>query len=304
MIAKHTNRGLTWVDVESPTQEEIRDLAKEYDLNPLVAHELSSPSVKPKVDLYKDFVYLILHFPRFRRDRTSEQSQEIDFVVGKKFLITVRYSGNDVLAIFSRLFEASAVLGKGDFGAHGGFVFSRMIERLYESVLNELSVGSDSMRSIEQKIFDGKERQMVVALSKLSRNLLETKRSLALHRDVLESFVVAGRMLFGETFAFQLQTLIGSYSRVGNALDSNLALLAELRETNNSLLDTKETETMRIITVIAFLTLPASVITNFFQMSTVHTPLVGGSFDWVIIVSFTLLGTAFLFLLAKRKQWF
>ncbi len=304
MITKHTNRGLSWIDVESPTQDEIRALAKEYSLNPLVVHELSAPSVKPKVDLYKDFIYLILHFPRFRRDRNSEQSQEIDFIVGKKFLITVRYSGNEVLHVFAKLFEASAVLGKGDFGTHTGFVFSRMIERLYESVLNELSVGSDSMRDIEQKIFDGKERQMVIALSKLSRNLLETKRALALHRDVLESFAVAGKMLFGESFAFQLQTLIGSYGRVENAVDSNLALLAELRETNNSLLDTKETETMRIITVIAFLTLPASVVTNFFQMSTAHTPIVGGPFDWLIIVSFTLLGTALLFLLAKRRQWF
>jgi len=304
MIQRHANRGFTWVDVESPTQEEMRDLAKEYNLNPLVVHELSASSVKPKVDLYKDFIYLILHFPRFRRDRTSEQSQEIDFVVGRKFLITVRYSGNDVLDIFSKLFEANVVLGKGNFGAHGGFISSRMIERLYESVQNELSVGSDSMRDMEQKIFDGRERQMVVALSKLSRNLLETKRSLVLHRDVLGSFAVAGRMLFGETFSFQLQTLIGSYGRLENALDSNLALLAELRETNNSLLDTKETETMRIITVIAFLTLPASVVTNFFQMGTAHTPIIGGPFDWVIIVSFTLLGTALLFLLAKQKRWF
>lgn len=304
MITRRSLKTVLWVDAESPTQDEIRALAMEFHLNPLVGHELSAPSRKPKVEMYAKYIYLILHFPRQRRDRNAEQNHEIDFIVGKKFLITVRYTASEPMHVFSKMVETNVTLGKNEFGTHAGFLFFHMLGKLYESVHYELSAGSDSLRDIEQKIFDGKERQMVVSLSLLSRNLLEIKRALSLHRDVLESFAVAGKMLFGQEFAFQLQTLIGNYGRVEKAVENNLALLVELRETNNSLLDTKENETMRVITVIAFLTIPVTVITNFFQLSTSHTPIIGMPYDWVIIVSLTLLGTSVLFWFAKKKQWF
>jgi magnesium transporter len=215
MLTKHTHRGLVWIDLESPTQEEIREIAANYRLHPLVVHELSAPTLKPKVDFYADFIYLILHFPRLRkgaeRDERSRGSgdQEIDFIVGKKFLITVRYGGSDAVQVFGKLFDSSAILDKRALGAHAGFIFFHLLSKLYEDLLHEIAVVRETLQDIENRIFEGEEREMVLSLSRVSRDLLDFKRSLSLHRDVLESFEVAGAKFFGENFRFHLRTLSG-----------------------------------------------------------------------------------------------
>ncbi len=303
MLTKHVHHTLVWIDLESPTQEEIRSVAKEYRLNPLVVHELSAPTLKPKVDLYEDFIYLILHFPKLRRGNRAEQDEEIDFIVGKKFLITVRYSGSEAMHIFSKMFETSAVLDKHGFGSHAGYIFFHMISKLYETLLHELAAVNEVLREIENQIFAGEEREMVMTLSKTSRDLLDFRRSLALHRDVLESFEVAGRKLFGNDFGFHLRTLIGDYYRVEHTVQSNSAFLSELRETNNSLLSTKQNEVMKTLTILAFIALPATTVLSLFQIETSARPIVGSRFDfWILVL--LLIGIALsLYSWFRHKRW-
>ena len=302
MITKHTNRGLTWIDLESPSQDEIRSIAKTYNLNPLVVHELSAPTLKSRVDMYEHFIYLILHFPRLRHNK-EEQDQEIDFIVGKRFLITVRYGTNETFHYVSKMFDASATLNKGDFGAHAGFIFFFLLGKLYESLNHELQAVQESLRSIEERIYSGEERDMVICLSKVSRDILYFKRSLSMHLDVLQSFEIAGTKLFGAAFAFHLRTLIGDYYRVEHSVLGNVAFLSELRETNNALLSTKQNEIMKTLTILAFIALPATTVLSLFQINAVSRPIIGMQFDfWIILL--LLIGIALgLYMWFKYKRW-
>ena len=71
------------IDIESPKQDEIRKLMEEYLIHPFVAEELLLPTVKPRVELYDDYIYLILHFPLQNILIQKSVMQEIDFIIGK-----------------------------------------------------------------------------------------------------------------------------------------------------------------------------------------------------------------------------
>lgn len=303
MLTKRTHRGLVWIDLESPTQEEIREIASSYRLHPLVVHELSAPTLKPKVDFYESFIYLILHFPRLRRGNRGAADQEIDFIVGRKFLITVRYGGSDAVHLFSKTFEAHALLGKHTFGPHAGFIFFYLICKLYEELLHEIAAVRETLRDIENRIFTGEEREMVHSLSRVSRDLLDFRHALSLHRDVLESFELAGIRLFGENFRFHLRTLSGEYYRVEHAVTGNAEFLAELRETNNSLVSTKQNEVMKTLTILAFIALPATTVLSLFQIDSVSRPIIGTRFDFWILVLLLIVIAFSLYSWFRRKKW-
>ncbi|MDO8564499.1 MAG: magnesium transporter CorA family protein [bacterium] len=302
MIRKLHHRNLIWVDLEAPTQDEIRQVAREYHLNPIVVHDLSSPTLKPKVDLYDRFIYLILHFPKFR-NQNGKSDQEIDFILGKKFLITVRPTAHESVHLFAKLFEAQAVLDKDVFGPHAGFIFFQMLRALYESLMHELSIIKDELGRIEGHIFSGEEKDMVKALSNVSRHLLDFKRSLSLHRDVFESLELAGRKFFGEQFSFELRALLSDYFRVEHAMQSNVEFLTELRETNNSLLSTKQNEVMKTLTILAFIALPATTVLSLFQIETSARPIVGSRFDFWILLLIVACIAAGLYVWFRRKKW-
>ncbi len=310
MLKKYTTQNITWIDLEKPNREEIRSLMAEYKLHPLVANELLLPTFKPKVDLHKNFIYLILHFPAFKHScgENDDYNREIDFVIGKDFLITTRYGANDPLQKFSKIFEVNAILDnkndRSDRNEHAGFLFFRIARRLYNALTDELDYIEDLQKDIEKNIFSGNEKQMVKEISRLNHNLLDFKQATVYHREVLDSLEIAGEKFFGEDFSFYLKDIGNKYRKVSHIVERNRENLKELRETNDSLLTTTQNETMKIFAILAFFTFPMSLIASLFGMNTETTPVLGMRGDFWLIIFGMILASGFMFWFFKYKKWF
>ena len=303
MISVYKHKHLSWIDVESPTPEEVRSLMEKYDIDPLVADELLLPTLKPRVDVYPHFLYLILHFPALRHTHNNDRNQEIDFIIGKDFLITTRYDNIDPLHKFSKVFEVNSVLNKSDIGEHAGHLFFYMVRKLYKSLEHELEYISDSLTLVEDEMFEGHEKEMVLALSTISRDLLNLKQAIYPHQEILSSFREGGVRFFGEKFSYHLDSIIGEYYRVKNSVSAHSEILDELRETNNSLVSTKQNEVMKVLTIMAFVTFPLSLIASVFGMNTNYLPIVGLPFDFLIVMGIMAFATVCFFVFFKYKKW-
>ena len=111
------------MDVVSPTGEEVRELMEEFTLDPLIAEELMVPSVRNRVDARDDYFYAVFHFPTFKHlHDVASEPLELDFIVGKKWIITARYVKIDPLHQFSKLFEIETILNRKEMGEHAGNV--------------------------------------------------------------------------------------------------------------------------------------------------------------------------------------
>ena len=276
----------------------------EHNIDPLVAHELTTPTPRPKVELHKDFIYCIMHFPAFKHTHSiDDTNQEVDFIIGKDYVITTQYDTIDALHRFSKILEVDEILSKGTFDSTAGFVFFRILKEMYKSLFDEIVYIEDWIEEIEKRIFKGKEREMVIALSEVSRNLLDLKKVTNLHKDVLNSLEITGAKLFGEHFAFHVKAVLGEYYKIHNTISGNMESVQELRETNDSLLNTKQNEIMRFVTIIAFIFLPFSVVSGLFQMNTAGTPIIGQPHDWIAIVGIEIAVVVILYMVAKIKKW-
>ncbi len=303
MITKYKHKDLVWVDLESPTQEEVRSVMEEFSINPLAADELLLPTLRPKVDVYDNFIYLILHFPASKHSHNAQANQEVDFIIGKRFLITTRYDTIDPIHKFSKVFEVNSILDRSDIGNHAGYLFFYMIKKLYKSIEHELESIEDSLDDIEEKIFNDKEREMVREISNVSRDLLNFRRALMLHKDILLSFEGAGKKFFGEAFGYHLRTIIGEYYKVHGEIRFHVESLKELRQTNDSLLSTKQNETMKIFTIMAFVVFPLTVVTSLFGMNVENMPVVDDENAFLIIIGIMFLTAMLFFLFFKYKKW-
>lgn len=300
-------KDVTWVDLENPTQEEAREIIDEFGVAPIVANELLSPTLRPRVDAHQKFIYLILHFPSATSphadDATTKHTNEINFVLGKNFIITTHYNPIDTIDDFSKVFEVNSILDKSDMGDHAGYVFFYMIRDFYKQMLNRVEVVRDFMDDTESRIFHGEERQMVQEISRINRILLTFRESLSTHKEVLESFEIAGQNFYGEKFKYHLRSIVGEYYKVATSINNTREYLNELRDTNDSLLSTKQNEIMKTLTIMAFVTFPLSLLAAIFGMNTVYTPFIGKENDFLIIVILMLILTFIMFIFFRVKKW-
>ena len=303
MISRYHYKKLVWVDVQSPTQEEVRQLMEEFAIHPLVADEMLAPTLRPKVDLFPDFIYLILHFPTISHAHDGGRDQEIDFVVGKDFLITTHYDHVDPLHEFAKIFEVQSILEKTNIGDHAGYILFHIMRELYKMLDLELDHINHDFGDIESKIFSGRERDMVTAISHVNRDLINFKQTLRPHKEVLESFEIAGTKFYGESFDYYLRTIMGEYYKVSSILEGHRETLLELRRTNDSLLTTKNNETMRFLTIMAFFTFPLTLVASVFGMGAQGTPIINYPNGFWIILGILGLGAIAMIAFFKHKKW-
>ena len=302
MIARYKYRDLEWIDIESPTHEEVRKIMEEFDIHPVVADELLAPSLRPRVDHYEHFIYLILHFPAIRHTHKSK-AQEVDFIIGKKFLITVRYELLDPLHKFSKVFEVNSILDKSEIGEHAGYLFFYMMRKIYASLGHELAMISSLLKEVEDHVFNGEEREMVEKLSQVNRELLEFHRALRMHKGTLASLAIACGECFGKDFRHYVENISGEYFKVEELLEDQKDVLSNLRSTNDSLLSTKTNEAMKVLTATAFLMLPATLIGQLFGMNTDSTPILGTPCDFWIIIGIMFVVALTTLMVFKSKKW-
>jgi magnesium transporter len=304
MLKTQNYKSITWIDSESPTKDEARELMEKFDLSPEVAQDILLPTFKDKITCFKDYIYLVLHFPAFKHTHNKSHRQEIDFVIGKGFIISNRYESIDAMEKYAKIFEVNSILDKNEAEIGPGELFLAMMRTIYQSLSDELDSINYLLREAEKNIFAGKEKEMVFELSKVGREIINFNHIITPHGNILETLQENSEKILGKDFALELSKIINEYHKISKILENVTEVLRELRETNNSLLSTKQNEIMKTLTVFTFFALPFGIITGFFQMNTINTPIVSNENGWFIIVGIEVIVLTTVYLIARNKKWF
>lgn len=303
MITRQKYRETIWVDLNQPTEEEATAIVSEFGLNPFIVHDLVSPSYKSRVELHKDHLYLILHFPVFKHSHSGEHKQEVDFIIGRNFLLTIRYDTIDPIEKFLKLVEVNSILNRDSEPDGAGALFFAIVNEIYVSLFNELEYVETWINKIELNMFNGHEREMVYALSDVSRTLINFKKATSFHREVLKNVQAYGAKIFDEHFVEHTAKALHEYNKFEENLNNTAASVTELRETNNSLVSTRQNEIMKTLTIISFVTFPLMLITAIFSMNTSFIPIVGYKYDFWVVICIMLFVSLCMLLFFKHKKW-
>ncbi len=303
MVNKHKYKEIVWVDIESPTRQDVESLIADFQIHPLVAEELMKPSERAKADLYGKYIYLILHFPKYKHAARDEYIREMDFIIGKNFIVTSHFEPLDLFMEVSKKLETRSILDKTENTENPGLIFYDVMKFLYKNVEHELDHIKRDLAIIENEIFAGNEDKMVHALSRINKTLIDFRYPLKLHDEILDSLDIREERLFETKNEHYTAMVIGEYKKIWGRMENNRDLLMDLRDTNDSLFSAKTNSIMKNLTIMSFLTFPLTLMTGIFSMNTTETPLTGLANGFWIILGTMAATTIFMITLFKYKRW-
>lgn len=304
MVTRHARGSITWIDMESPTRQEVAEVVKEFGIDARVEEEIVTPTPYPLVVSSPAYQYLILHFPT-TDPRGGARSQEIDFIVGKDFMVTARYEVIDSIHNLHKVFEAEELLGLPSKRANPEGLLERILRHLYSSLGEETEQIARMLERIEGEIFSGRERQNVVNISKVSRILLRFDTTLRRHEDPLTTFLRAltESEFFGSDFAHHARHILAERNHAASLVASYRAAANELRETNDSLLNSNQNEIIKRLTVITFAAFPLTIITGTFGMNSQNIPFTNLPYFFPLVVCVMIFAAGSLLLYFRHKKW-
>ncbi len=304
MISRNEYRGGVWVDLEQPTEEEIQSVVQEYAISKQFEKELVSPTPFPMVAADGGAVLLVLHFPAHGAENGDTVNQEVDFVVGKHFIVTVRYEVIAPLYHLKKLLEAQKLVGEKDT-ITTDVMLEILFAHLYTSVRDHTDHAVDNVERVEHEMFDGHERETIRAISNINREFLHIEALLANQEEPLSRFLatVAEHVSFGPSFAERSERIRAERAQVARLITTHRAIAAELRRTNSSLLEVRQSEIMKTLTTVNFIFLPLGLITWTFAMRTEGTPLIDSPNAFWIVLGIMFGVALVLTLFFMRKRW-
>ncbi len=288
MIKKVESGSAVWIDLKSPSSEELSGIAEQYGLDSFTVSELLSKSVLSGVRVYDNYIYVILHFAG---------DVEVDFVIGSDFIITVRYQNMETINELRKIYNnPNSHLAPAE-------LFYKVVGALYSEIEDQLIILRSHIKYIEESVYSGKEKEMVVELAKSGKNLLDMQMALEPHKEVIDSLSSGSMRAYDKNFKRNMILLQNKLYELNRRVIRLTALQEELRATNDSLLSVKQNTIMQMFTIIAFVTLIPALITSIFGMNTKYMPLINHKYDFWLVILLMIIASVSVFAFFKHKKW-
>ena len=300
-----------WIDLLDPTREQLgAQLPKEVHdraLDQLLQPAQHDDDPRPKLESHGDYVFGIFLVPVVVRDEDTVFYQEIDVVMTRELLVTIRKTPPDGRPAWEPRSAQEACRTEDNTAE----MMYHLVDDIAESFLDLVDDLNEEIDELEDHVEEWSAERVRTRLSLLRHDLLHIRRTLAPTRDAVRE-IVDNRIEFegDEMFTHDVELNFGNaYDKLLRAADNlELArdLVAGVRDYHQAKIANDQNDVMKRLAVIATTFLPLAFLTGFFGQNfeyLVNSVEVPEWTFWVLGVGLEIVAAIGLFALMKWKRW-
>ncbi len=294
---------LTWVNIERPTEQETEYLAQHYPFHPLDLDDCLSRIQRPKIDEYKDYLFLVLHFPVFNIEARVTTPSQVSVFISENYLITLHKGELKPLVKLFKECQIDEDSRQENFSQGSGYLLYRVVDRLVDYCLPILNKIGNNIERTEDNIFASSGMPRAIEdISILRRDVISFRRIIWPMRAVIGSLEPKIRRFNKMDMAVYFGDMTDHVDKIWDALDEYKEVIEGLNAAHDSLATNRTNEVMRMLTIIATILLPLTVVASVYGMN-IPLPFQNSGYSllfvlaiWVVIVS----GMLYFF---RRHHW-
>ena len=258
---------LTWINIEVPTKQETDYLATNFPFHPLDLDDCLSRIQRPKIDVYDKYLFLVFHFPLFSKELRVTTPSQVSVFIGENYLITLHKGELKPLVKLFKECQVDKVFKKEYFSQGSGYLLYRIIDRLVDYCFPILNKIGANIETVEDTIFSDRARGTVREISALRRDVISFRRIIWPMRAVIGSLEPKIRRFTKMDMEVYFGDTVDHVDKIWDALDEYKEIIEGLNDTYDSLATNRTNEVMRMLTIIATILLPLTVIASIYGMN-------------------------------------
>jgi len=274
---------LTWIHVEHPGEPDVNGLAARFGFHELDVEDILSRHQRPKIDEYPNYLFVVLHFPKYDKSIQRLNGAELDMFLGPDFLITLP---NEELLPVSRLFarcQTDDELRAELFSNGSGYLLYHVLDDLFDYCFPILDKMGHKLDAIEDEMFEGRSEEIVRDISNAKQEVIAYRKIIKPGRSTLRLLDRQTQRFLPEDLEIYFDDIVDANERVWDILDNYKEVVDALESTNESVISQRQNQVSRILTLIATVILPLTLITSAFGMNVLFPGEGTRAAFWVII---------------------
>jgi magnesium transporter len=311
--ALRQERGVAWIGLYRPTEEEFASVAQEFGLHELAVEDALEAHQRPKIERYAQTLFVVLRPARYLDVPEEVEFGEIHVFVGEDFVITVRHGEAPALAEVRRRLEADPELLMRGPEAILYAIMDRVVDG-YAPVVRGLENDIDE---IETEVFSGN-ASVSRRTYELSREVIEFQRAVEPLSGILAA-LTAGFEKYGideelrrylrdvQDHAIQVSERVEGFRQLlQNILSVNLTLVSvQQNEEVKNLTEAsiEQNEEVKKISAWAAILFAPTLVGTVYGMNFDHMPELHWLLGYPFALALMLVVSVSLYLVFKRRGW-
>lgn len=281
---------------------------KWYEFHELDIEACLEENQKARVDYYDDYIFLILHFPKYNQITKRYLVNEFNIFVGEKyFLSLIDYRTNHIEKLIQKYVKMwKDKIDEDDedaFKISSWFILYETIQSMLEKVFTMLWHIRKDIRQLEEKIYKKEDESLAQEILLKKRNLVVLKHMIQPQVAVIRTLWVRQNTLFDDEMKNYFEDLQDKIERIVNDIDLIQEDINSIEEYFKTTLDMKTSFIIKVLTIFSSFLMPLTVLTSFYWMN-VELPFQNNSLLVYLIIWTSLMIMIFVFLYFKKTNKF
>ncbi len=303
-MEKIETRKFTWINIEKPDEKIVDFLQKKYGFHELNLEDCLSTVQRPKIDSQDDYVFIVLHFPRYYKNLKKMTTSELNIFLGKDYIITL---GDGELKPLSNFFS-SLKKNPEEFEEitekDSAMILYEIIDNLLTYCFPILDKISERLNMVDEDLLAQKPSRIVLEIARLNQEIITFRKIISPQRYVIRDLEEKIKPFLAEENDIYFDDIIDSTEKIWDTLQNLKEVSESLQRTHDSYATNRLNEVMKVLTVFSVIMLPLTVITGFYGMNVAGLPVAGHQFAaGIVAFAMLALGSTMLYYFYKKDYF-
>ena len=285
-----------WIDLTDPNPAVVDEVAQRVGLHPLVAEDIIESNERAKVESIDGIIHLVM----YALTRPVEiERQEIDFVLGRQFLLSVHPASWDPMTVHQMKLGIGPLLERGP-----DFLLWALVDGIVDGYFPIFDALADEIDTLEDEVVGNAVPPTLEHIFRLKTELVSLRHVIAPSREMLSQLTSREFDLIGEGQVFYFRDVYDHLVRLTDEFDSFRELVEGTLEVYLSTVNNNLSVIMKRLTGVTVVLAGIAAVGGLFGMSEAGPAFSGqehSGFWLVVAASVVLAGIAILIL--RRIDW-
>jgi len=291
-----------WVALFEPTEDEIDEMAKEFDLHPLAVEDAHKGHQRPKIEEYDDSLFAVLHTVEASPDDPAAPltSGEVDIFVGRNYILSVRHrTQKGFTDVRARCEREPELLRHGS-----GFVLYALMDTVVDRYFPILDTMESELEQIEERIFARNAARSNI------ESLYALKQKLMVLKHAVDPLMEATGKLYGGRVPLvctgmqeYFRDVYDHLHRIHATIEGIREMLATAIQVNLGMISLSENEVTKKLAAWAAIIAVPTMVAGIYGMNFKHMPELDWEFGYALAIAMMVVTDIWLYVRFRKARW-
>jgi magnesium transporter len=287
-----------WFDLDSPSETELEFIEKRLKIHHLTMEDVVKQNQRPKIESFEDYIYLVIH-PLIRKSDLEIEPAEVDLLLGRNWLVTVRYGPVPGLVEDSRYHErVDHALTRG-----ADFLLYVIVDLIVDSYFPLLDEINEEIDRLEDALLEQADIEEMNRLLTLKRTLVHIRRAVTPQREVFNQLTRHDFPFIRPDYALYFRDVYDHLIRITEELDSLRDILSGTLEVHLAAVSNQLNVTMKRLTAWGTIFVVITAIAGVYGMNFENMPELHWRYGYAASLVLMAAISVALYLYFKKKDY-